>query len=107
MDSIDNKRFFCFKALVRQSLRMLSTSLRLLTLVAWLGFVFAQAYSYLLLYLYGGIRLVSEHPEATTLLRVFAAYLILLAWNGPTEAFLNAAMSTVWHPTPLPRLEPS
>lgn len=88
---------FYFKALVRQAIGMLATSLRLLTLVAWVGCIFAQAYSYLLLYLYGGIRLVSENPEASTLLRVFAVYLILLAWNGPTEAFLNAAMTTVWY----------
>ena len=74
---------------------MLSTCLRFLTLVAWVVCIFAQAYSYLLLYLYGGIRLVSENPEAAKLLRIFAAYLILLAWNGPTEAFLNAAMTTV------------
>lgn len=76
-------------------MRLLSTSLRLLTLIAWVGCVFAQAYSRLLLYLYGGSRLVTGNPEAVNILRIFALYLILLAWNGPTEAFLNAAMTTV------------
>ncbi|KAL5111414.1 hypothetical protein TcWFU_008896 [Taenia crassiceps] len=82
------------EALVLQAVRMLGTSLRVLTLVAWLGFIFAQAYSYLVLYLYGGSRLVSANPEVVTLLRIFALYLVFLAWNGPTEAFLNAAMTT-------------
>lgn len=77
-----------------QAVRMLETSLRVLTLVAWLGFIFSQAYSHLLLYLYGGSRLVSTNPEVVTLLRIFALYLVFLAWNGPTEAFLNAAMTT-------------
>ncbi len=74
---------------------MLHTGLRVVTLIAWLGCIFSQAYSRLLLYLYGGSGLLSASPEAATLLRIFAAYLILLAWNGPTEAFLNAAMTTV------------
>lgn len=74
---------------------MLRTSLRVLTLVAWLGFIFAQAYSYLVLYLYGGSRLVYANPEVVGLLRTFSLYLVFLAWNGPTEAFLNAAMTTV------------
>ncbi|KAL5968795.1 hypothetical protein TSMEX_003472 [Taenia solium] len=82
------------EALVLQAIRMLGTSLRVLTLVAWLGFIFAQAYSYLVLYLYSGSRLVSANPEVVTLLRIFALYLVFLAWNGPTEAFLNAAMTT-------------
>ncbi|KAH9286215.1 Protein RFT1 -like protein [Echinococcus granulosus] len=82
------------EALVLQAVRMLETSLRVLTLVAWLGFIFSQAYSHLLLYLYGGSRLVSTNPEVVTLLRIFALYLVFLAWNGPTEAFLNAAMTT-------------
>lgn len=74
---------------------MLNTSLRLLTLIAWVGCVFAQGYSHLLLYFYGGSRLVTDNPEAVNLLRIYALYLVLLAWNGPTEAFLNAAMTTV------------
>ncbi|VDK36652.1 unnamed protein product [Taenia asiatica] len=82
------------EALMLQAIRMLGTSLRVLTLVAWLGFIFAQAYSYLVLYLYSGSRLVSANPEVVTLLRIFALYLVFLAWNGPMEAFLNAAMTT-------------
>ncbi|VDN98301.1 unnamed protein product [Rodentolepis nana] len=79
---------------LQEAMKMLSTSLRLLTLIGWVGCVFAQAYSYLLLYLYGGLRLVTDNPEVVNLLRIYALYLVLLAWNGPTEAFLNAAMTT-------------
>ncbi|KAM3172007.1 hypothetical protein ACTXT7_015432 [Hymenolepis weldensis] len=79
---------------LREAIKMLNTSLRLLTLIAWVGCVFAQGYSHLLLYFYGGSRLVTDNPEAVNLLRIYALYLVLLAWNGPTEAFLNAAMTT-------------
>ncbi|KAL7062973.1 hypothetical protein AAHC03_01637 [Spirometra sp. Aus1] len=81
------------EGLLLQALSMLRTSLRLTSLLAWVGFVFSQAYSRLLLYLYGGSSLVSQQT-ATELFRLFSFYLIFLAWNGPTEAFLNAAMNT-------------
>ncbi|KAM7533701.1 hypothetical protein Aperf_G00000125690 [Anoplocephala perfoliata] len=79
---------------LREAVKLLRTSLRLLTLIAWIGCVFAQAYSNLLLYLYGGLRFITDNPAAVNLLRIFALYLVFLAWNGPTEAFLNAAMTT-------------
>uniref|UniRef100_A0A0X3PMV2 Protein RFT1 homolog n=2 Tax=Schistocephalus solidus TaxID=70667 RepID=A0A0X3PMV2_SCHSO len=81
------------EGLLLQALSMLRTSLRLNSLLAWIGFVFSQAYSRLLLFLYGGSSLVLQET-ATELLRLFSLYLIFLAWNGPTEAFLNAAMNT-------------
>ncbi|VDN13483.1 unnamed protein product [Dibothriocephalus latus] len=87
---LDSQKGF---GLLLQALSMLRTSLRLTSLLAWIGFVFSHAYSRLLLFLYGGSSLVSQ-PTATELLRLFSFYIIFLAWNGPTEAFLNAAMNT-------------
>ncbi|VDD76001.1 unnamed protein product [Mesocestoides corti] len=81
------------EVLLRQAMKMFRTSLRVVALIAWLGFAFSQAYSRLLLYFYGGSRLVNANPEAANLLRLFALYLVLLAWNGPTEAFLGATMT--------------
>lgn len=74
---------------------MLRTALRVMTLIAWIGCTFSHAYSRLLLFFYGGGGLLTSNPEAAVLLRMFAAYLVFLAWNGPTEAFMNAAMTTV------------
>ncbi|TPP59426.1 Protein RFT1 protein, partial [Fasciola gigantica] len=63
----------------------------------WLGVkscLIAQAQFCLnLLSLYIGPSL-AENTTAVTLLRLYSAYVLLLAWNGSTEAFLNATMST-------------
>ncbi|KAF6778725.1 hypothetical protein AHF37_01565 [Paragonimus kellicotti] len=74
--------------------RMFRTVLRTCSLVAWIGVTFAQANSRLLLSVYVGFTL-ANNPTAVGLLRLYAAYVLLLAWNGSTEAFLNAAMSSV------------
>ncbi|KAF7256095.1 hypothetical protein EG68_05870 [Paragonimus skrjabini miyazakii] len=73
--------------------RMFRTVLRTCSLVAWIGVTFAQANSCLLLSVYVGFTL-ANNPTAVGLLRLYAAYVLLLAWNGSTEAFLNAAMSS-------------
>ncbi len=73
---------------------MFSNGLRGLSLIAWIGFIFSHAYSKSAFLIYGGQNLASN-KEAVLLLRVFSLYIILLAWNGPTEAFLNAAMTRV------------
>ncbi|KAF5399638.1 Oligosaccharidyl-lipid flippase family [Paragonimus heterotremus] len=73
--------------------RMFRTVLRTCSLVAWIGVTFAQANSCLLLSVYVGSTL-ANNPMAVGLLRLYAVYVLLLAWNGSTEAFLNAAMSS-------------
>ncbi|VDP74763.1 unnamed protein product [Echinostoma caproni] len=80
-------------SLLKDVLRLLRTVLRTCSLVGWIGVTFAQANSCLLLYLYTGPSL-AENKTAVSLLRLFSFYVLLLAWNGSTEAFLNAAMST-------------
>ncbi|VDQ14176.1 unnamed protein product [Trichobilharzia regenti] len=69
------------------------TALRTSSLVAWIGVTFAQANSRLLLMIYAGHRL-ADYPAAVNLLQLYSAYVLLLAWNGSTEALLNSAMST-------------
>lgn len=73
--------------------RIFSTSLRTCSLVAWIGITFAQANSQLLLFAYAG-PVIAGNSMALRLLRLYAIYVLLLAWNGSTEAFLNAAMSS-------------
>ncbi|THD25718.1 Protein RFT1 [Fasciola hepatica] len=80
--------------LMRDVFRIFRTVLRTCSLVGWVGVAFAQANSCLLLSLYIGPSL-AENTTAVTLLRLYSAYVLLLAWNGSTEAFLNATMSTV------------
>lgn len=73
---------------------MLKTALRISSLIAWIGVTFAQANSRLLLMIYAGHRLADNYV-AVNLLQLYSAYVLLLAWNGSTEALLNSAMSTV------------
>ncbi|TGZ59519.1 hypothetical protein CRM22_009018 [Opisthorchis felineus] len=79
--------------LLKSVFRIFRTVLRTCSLVAWIGVTFAQANSCLLLTVYVG-RTLGENVLAVSLLRLYAAYVLLLAWNGSTEAFLNAAMSS-------------
>ncbi|KER29881.1 hypothetical protein T265_13284, partial [Opisthorchis viverrini] len=79
--------------LLNSVFRIFRTVLRTCSLVAWIGVTFAQANSCLLLTVYVGPAL-GENVLAVSLLRLYAAYVLLLAWNGSTEAFLNAAMSS-------------
>ncbi|CAH8841803.1 unnamed protein product [Trichobilharzia szidati] len=81
------------KKLLADVFRILRTALRTSSLVAWIGVTFAQANSRLLLMIYAGHRL-ADYPAAVNLLQLYSAYVLLLAWNGSTEALLNSAMST-------------
>lgn len=54
--------------------------------------VFGQAYSYTLLYLYGGRKLV-ENFLTVTLLRFHSFAIVLLAVNGVTEGYVFATMN--------------
>lgn len=54
--------------------------------------VFGQAYSYTLLYLYGGPKLV-ENNLSVILLRSHSFAIVLLAVNGVTEGYVFATMS--------------
>ncbi|CAL8098731.1 unnamed protein product [Calicophoron daubneyi] len=81
------------RALMGEVLRLLRSVLRSCSLIAWIGLVFAQANSYLLISIYAGPTVV-ENPAAVSLLRLYSCYVLLLAWNGSTEAFLNASMSS-------------
>lgn len=65
--------------------------LKLLTHVGLIIFTFGQAYSSLLLRLYGGSTL--SDSLAPLLLRWHCAYIVLIAINGITECFVFAAMS--------------
>lgn len=65
--------------------------LKLMTHIGLVIFTFGQAYSSLLLHLYGGSALSGS--LAPLLLRWHCAYVVLLAVNGVTECFVFAAMS--------------
>ncbi|KAL3273755.1 hypothetical protein HHI36_015183 [Cryptolaemus montrouzieri] len=54
--------------------------------------VFGQSYSYTLLYLYGGQKLV-DNDLSVTLMRFHCFAIVLLAINGVTEGFVFATMS--------------
>ncbi|KAK4469085.1 hypothetical protein MN116_006673 [Schistosoma mekongi] len=81
------------KKLLMDAFRMLKIALRISSLIAWIGVTFAQANSRLLLMIYAGHRLADNHV-AVNLLQLYSIYVLLLAWNGSTEALLNSAMST-------------
>ncbi|CAH8497549.1 unnamed protein product [Schistosoma guineensis] len=81
------------KKLLMDAFRMLKTALHISSLIAWIGVTFAQANSRLLLMIYAGHRLADNYV-AVNLLQLYSAYVLLLAWNGSTEALLNSAMST-------------
>ncbi|CAI2726014.1 unnamed protein product [Schistosoma spindalis] len=81
------------KKLLIDAFRMLKTALRISSLIAWIGVTFAQANSRLLLMIYAGHRLADNYV-AVNLLQLYSAYVLLLAWNGSTEALLNSAIST-------------
>uniref|UniRef100_A0A3Q0KLU9 Protein RFT1 homolog n=1 Tax=Schistosoma mansoni TaxID=6183 RepID=A0A3Q0KLU9_SCHMA len=81
------------KKLLLDTFCMLKTALRISSLIAWIGVTFAQANSRLLLMIYAGHRLADNYV-AVNLLQLYSAYVLLLAWNGSTEALLNSAMST-------------
>lgn len=65
--------------------------LKLLTHIGLVIFTFGQAYSSLLLHIYGGSALSGS--LAPLLLRWHCAYIVLIAVNGVTECFVFAAMN--------------
>ncbi|XP_022104957.1 protein RFT1 homolog [Acanthaster planci] len=70
---------------------LLQCLLKSVVLIGSTILVFGQAYSYLLLDIYGGSLLSTG--SGPTLLRWFCVYVLLIAVNGTTEAFVFAAMS--------------
>lgn len=76
---------------VMLSVLTLKQLLKLLTHVGLIIFTFGQAYSSLLLHVYGGSAL--SDSLAPLLLRWHCAYIVLIAINGITECFVFAAMS--------------
>jgi len=66
--------------------------LKIVSLIGILVLVFGQAYSQLLLQIYGGDRL-GKNPVSVNLLRLHCMYVYILAINGVTESFFNATMS--------------
>ncbi|XP_038054403.1 protein RFT1 homolog [Patiria miniata] len=70
---------------------LLKCLLKFVVLIGCTVLVFGQAYSYLLLDIYGGALLSTG--SGPTLLRWYCVYVLLIAINGTTEAFVFAAMS--------------
>ncbi|PAA48059.1 hypothetical protein BOX15_Mlig000671g2 [Macrostomum lignano] len=68
-------------------------ALRLVSLIGWSVALFSVPYSTQLLHLYSGATL--SEGEGPNLLRLFSCYVLLLAWNGVSEAFMFATMSRV------------
>eukprot|EP00055_Hartaetosiga_balthica_P008082 m.28986 g.28986 ORF g.28986 m.28986 type:complete len:635 (-) comp6112_c0_seq1:183-2087(-) len=69
----------------------LATLLKLVVLIGVIFTCFGQAYSYLLLFLYGGEGLANV--DGVILLRATSVYVLLLAINGITECFVAAFSS--------------
>lgn len=67
---------------------VLTTLLKSMTLVGLIMAVFGQAYAALALHLYGGTLL--SQGDGPLLLRAYAAYVLAMALNGMTEAFVAA-----------------
>lgn len=78
---------------LHQSAKVLGVLLKAVTLVGGVILVFGYANSYLALQLYGG-NILSE-GSGPTLLRWYCLYVLVIAVNGTTEAFVFAAMSKV------------
>eukprot|EP00051_Salpingoeca_urceolata_P029463 m.489991 g.489991 ORF g.489991 m.489991 type:complete len:551 (-) comp27332_c0_seq1:93-1745(-) len=75
------------------ALQTLQLLLKLVVYIACVICTFSQAYSYLLLQLYGGTILTGN--GGPMLLRTFSVYLLFLAVNGVTECFAAAVMDKV------------
>ncbi|XP_071784262.1 man(5)GlcNAc(2)-PP-dolichol translocation protein RFT1-like [Asterias amurensis] len=79
----------------KESITLASTLLKCLlkcvVLIGLTNVVFGYAYSYLLLDIYGGSLLSSG--SGPSLLRWYCFYVLLIAVNGTTEAFVFASMS--------------
>eukprot|EP00043_Microstomoeca_roanoka_P014116 m.139083 g.139083 ORF g.139083 m.139083 type:complete len:573 (+) comp15934_c0_seq1:603-2321(+) len=70
---------------------VLQTLLKLAVLIGVILACFGQAYSRLLLTLYGGEKLAQS--EAVVLLQVYCVYVLCMALNGISECFVSASSS--------------
>lgn len=77
-----------------ESAVVLSQLIRVVTSIGLVVVTFGQSYSYTLLYLYGGQKLI-ENGLSVTLLRFHSFAIVLLAINGVTEGYVNATMNNV------------
>ncbi|RUS80480.1 hypothetical protein EGW08_011758, partial [Elysia chlorotica] len=78
------------KESLRLSARVLAVLLKVVTLIGAVIVVFGYSNSFLALHLYGGSILSSG--SGPTLLRWYCLYVLVIAANGTTEAFVFAAM---------------
>ncbi|XP_066140126.1 man(5)GlcNAc(2)-PP-dolichol translocation protein RFT1 isoform X2 [Euwallacea fornicatus] len=77
---------------VAEAAEVLSQLCRVVTSIGLVVVIFGQSYSYTLLQLYGGKKLV-EITLPTTLLQFHCFAIVLLAINGVTEAYVFATMN--------------
>lgn len=75
-----------------EAAEVLSQLCKVVTSIGLVVVVFGQSYSYSLLYLYGGNKLVAS-TLPVTLLRWHCFAIVLLAINGVTEAYVFATMN--------------
>ncbi|CAG5118777.1 unnamed protein product [Candidula unifasciata] len=76
---------------LRLSVRVLGVVLKIVTIIGSIILIFGFSNSYLALHIYGGDVLSSG--AGPTLLRWHCLYVLIIAINGTTEAFVFAAMS--------------
>lgn len=67
---------------------------KIVTSIGLIILIFGQSYSYTLLYMYGGDKLV-ENYLPVTLLKFHSGAIVLLAVNGVTEGYVFATMNSV------------
>ncbi|KAK9885209.1 hypothetical protein WA026_010714 [Henosepilachna vigintioctopunctata] len=77
---------------IKESALVLRQLLNVILSIGLVILVFGQSYSYTLLYLYGGQKLV-DNILPVTLLRFHSFAVVLLAINGVSEGFVFATMS--------------
>ncbi|RZC41890.1 RFT1 -like protein [Asbolus verrucosus] len=77
---------------ISESATVLSQLCNIVTSIGLMVVVFGQSYSYTLLYLYGGTKLVANQLPVT-LLRFHSFAIVLLAVNGVTEGYVFATMN--------------
>ncbi|XP_063916164.1 protein RFT1 homolog [Zophobas morio] len=77
---------------ISESATVLSQLCNIVTSIGLIVVTFGQSYSYTLLYLYGGDKLVETHLPVT-LLRFHSFAVVLLAINGVTEGYVFATMN--------------
>lgn len=78
---------------IAEATNVLSQLCKVVTSIGLIVVVFGQSYSYTLLYLYGGHKLI-ETGLPVTLLQWHSFAIVLLAINGVTEGFVFATMNS-------------